>query len=203
MIPARTARLIVRSAGTALVVAVVAVLVAIYLRSEGNGTGAPAPLRQASTTRGTGGEQGSKSNGSASSTGGNGGNGGNGGGGNGGSGGSGSSTCAPPRVCGSPAGAGGSSTSSAPATYTGAVVENPYGPVQVSVTEQGGKLVDVKALQMPTEHALSQEISEHVAPMLRTEALQAQSAEINVVSGATYTSEGFASSLQAALRQAG
>ena len=39
--------------------------------------------------------------------------------------------------------------------------------------------------------------------MLRTEALQAQSAEINVVSGATYTSEGFASSLQAAIRQAG
>ncbi len=89
------------------------------------------------------------------------------------------------------------------ATYTGPVVENPYGPVQVSVTEQGGKIVDVKALQMPTEHALSQEISEHVAPMLRTEALQSQSAEINVISGATYTSESFASSLQAALRQAG
>ena len=88
-------------------------------------------------------------------------------------------------------------------TYTGPVVENPYGPVQVAVAEEGGKIVDVKALQMPTEHALSQEISQQVAPMLRTEVLQAQNAEINVVSGATYTSESYASSLQAALRQAG
>ncbi len=193
MIAAKTVRLVVRSLGTALVVAVVAVLVVIYLRSEGNGTGALAPVRQASTTRSSGsssgGEQGPGSNSSS-----------------GGSAGSGSGPCEPPRVCGSQSSAGGSSASqgsSAPATYTGSVVENPYGPVQVSVTEQGGKIVDVKALQMPTEHALSQEISEHVAPMLRTEALQAQSAEINVISGATYTSEGFASSLQAALRQAG
>lgn len=190
MIAAKTVRLVVRSLSTALVVAVVAVLVVIYLRSEGNGTGALAPVRQASTSRSSGGgEQGSGSNASS-----------------GGSGGSGSGSCEPPRVCGSQAGAGGSSTShgsSAPATYTGPVVENPYGPVQVSVTEQRGKIVDVKALQMPTEHQLSQEISEQVAPMLRTEALQAQSAEINVISGATYTSESFASSLQAALQQVG
>jgi len=195
MIGAKKLRLIRRLAGTAAVIAVVTVLVVIYLRSEGNGTGAQVPVPRTSASRSTGGEQGSKSNGS---------NGGNGG--NGGSGSSGSSTCAPPRVCGSQASAGGSSTSSgssAPATYTGTVVENPYGPVQVSVTEQGGKIVEVKALQLPTEHALSQEISEQVAPMLRTEALQAQSAEINVVSGATYTSEGFASSLQAAIRQVG
>ena len=198
MIGAKTLRLIRRLAGTVAVVAVVTVLVVIYLRSEGKGTGAQALVPRTSASRSTGGEQGSKSNGSTGSTGGN--------GGNGGSGSSGSSTCAPPRVCGSQASAGGSSTapgSSAPATYTGTVVENPYGPVQVSVTEQGGKIVDVKPLQLPTEHALSQEISEQVAPMLRTEALQAQSAEINVVSGATYTSEGFASSLQAAIRQAG
>ena len=113
-----------------LVVAVVAVLVVIYLRSEGNGTGALAPVRQASTTRSSsgssGGEQGSGSNPSS-----------------GGSAGSGSGPCEPPRVCGSQSSAGGSSTShgsSALATYTGSVVENPYGPVQVSVTEQGGKI---------------------------------------------------------------
>jgi uncharacterized protein with FMN-binding domain len=75
--------------------------------------------------------------------------------------------------------------------------------VQVAVAEEGTKIVDVKALQLPTEHARSQEISEQVAPMLRSEALQAQSAEINVVSGATFTSEGFASSLQAALQKVG
>ncbi len=88
-------------------------------------------------------------------------------------------------------------------THSGPVVENPYGPVQVAVAEEGGKIVDVKAVQMPTEHVRSREISEQVAPMLRTEVLQAQSAEINVVSGATYTSESYASSLQAALHQAG
>jgi uncharacterized protein with FMN-binding domain len=83
------------------------------------------------------------------------------------------------------------------------VAENPYGPVQVQVAEEGGKIIDVKALQMPTEHALSQEISTQVAPMLRSEVLQAQSAEISIVSGATYTSESYATSLQGALRQAG
>ncbi len=193
MIGAKTLRLIRRLAGTAAVVAVVAVLVVIYLRSEGNGTGALAPLPRASASRSTGGEQASRSEGATGS--------------NGGSGSSGSGPCGPPRVCGSQAGGtGGSSASSGSSTtktYTGPVVENPYGPVQVEVAEKGGKIVDVKALQLPTEHARSQEISEQVAPMLRTEALQAQSAEINVVSGATYTSEGFASSLQAALRQVG
>jgi uncharacterized protein with FMN-binding domain len=193
MIGAKTLRLIRRVAGTAALVAVVAVLVVIYLRSEGNGTGALAPVPRASASRSTGGEQASRSEAATGS--------------NGGSGSSGSGPCGPPRVCGSQAGgAGGSSASSGSSTtktYTGPVVENPYGPVQVEVAEAGGKIVDVKALQLPTEHARSQEISEQVAPMLRTEALQAQSAEINVVSGATYTSESFASSLQAALRQVG
>lgn len=193
MISAKTLRLIRRFAGTAAVAAVVAVLVVIYLRSEGKGTGALAPVPQASARRSTGGEHGSSSKGST--------------GGNGGSGSPGSGSCEPPRVCSPQAsGAGASSPSrgsSTKVTYTGPVVENPYGPVQVAVAEEGGKIVDVKALQMPIEHARSQEISEGVAPMLRSEALQAQSGEINVVSGATYTSEGYASSLQAALRKAG
>lgn len=210
MIPARTARLIVRSVSTALIVAIVAVLVVIYLRSEGNGTGALASVRQVSATRSAGPEPGSAS--STAGSGGSAGSGSSGSGSNGsgssssGSSNAGSSTCAPPRVCGSGTGAGGSSTSqasSAQVNYTGSVAENPYGPVQVQVTEQGGKIVEVKALQMPTEHALSAEISEKVAPMLRTEALTAQSAEINIISGATYTSESYASSLQAALRQGG
>jgi uncharacterized protein with FMN-binding domain len=189
MIPARTARLIVRCMSTALVIAVVSALVVIYLRSEGNGIGALAPVRQASSTRSTGSEHGSGSTSSNSAS--------------GSSAGSASSTCAPPRVCGSGAGGSSTQTSSTRVTYTGAVAENPYGPVQVQVTEQGGKIVDVKALQMPTEHALSAEISEKVAPMLRTEALQAQGPEISIISGASYTSESYASSLQAALRQGG
>lgn len=193
MIAAKTLRLIRRLASTAAVTAVLVVLVVIYLRSEGNGTGALAPVPRAGASRDTRGEHRSSSNASN--------------GGQGGSDSAGSGSCEPPHVCGPQGGgAAGSSASGAAsrtATYTGPVVENPYGPVQVAVVAQGGKIVDVKALQLPTEHALSQEISEQVAPMLRSEALQAQSAEINVVSGATYTSEGYASSLQAALRQVG
>jgi uncharacterized protein with FMN-binding domain len=174
MISAKTFRLIRRLAGTAAVVALIAVLVVIYLRSEGKGTGALAPVPRASASRSTGAEHGSSSTGSTGSTGG-----------------SGSAGSSPSR---------GSSTTG---TYTGPVVETRYGPVQVAVAEEGTKIVDVKALQLPTEHARSQEISEQVAPMLRSETLQAQSAEINVVSGATFTSEGFASSLQAALQKVG
>jgi uncharacterized protein with FMN-binding domain len=189
LIAAKTLRLIRRVAATAAVVAVVAVLVVIYVRSEGKGTGALAPVPRASASRSTGGEHASSSKGSSGST--------------GGSGSAGSGSCEPPRICGSQAsGTSGSSPSrgsSTTRTYTGPVVETPYGPVQVAVAEEGGKIADVKALQLPTEHPLSREISEQVAPMLRSEALQAQSPEINVVSGATYTSNGYASSLQAAL----
>ncbi len=191
MISAAKLRLIRRIAGTAALAAVIAVLVVIYLRSEGKGTGGLAPLPRASAGSRIGGERGSTSDGT---------------GGSGGSGTSGSGPCLPPRVCGAQAGGSGSSPSSGSSTkvtYTGSVVENPYGPVQVAVTEEGGKIVDVKSLQMPTEHARSQEISEQVAPMLRTEALQAQSAAINIVSGATFTSESYASSLQAALQKGG
>ena len=77
-----------------------------------------------------------------------------------------------------------------------------YGPVQVAVVEQGGRITDVKTPQMPTEHAQSAFISERVAPLLREEVLQAQSAQINIVSGATFTSEGYAESLQQALSHA-
>ena len=190
MITVKTFRLSRRIASTAAVVAVAAVLVVIYLRSEGNGNGALAPVQRASESRSAGGEHGATSKGTA--------------GGTDGSGGTGSGSCEAPRVCGSPPSAsstsGGSPTTG---TYTGPVAETPYGPVQVAVAEQGGKIVDVKALQLPTEHVLSREISEQVAPMLRSEALQAQSAEINVVSGATFTSQAFATSLQAALQQVG
>lgn len=181
VISARKLRLIWRIAGTAVAAAVVAMLVVIYIRSEG--TGARAAVPRVSASSGTGGEQGASTGSSAAPAS------------------SGPGPCAPPRVCGSQTGS--SHGSSAKVTYTGPVAENPYGPVQVQVEEEGGRIIDVKALQMPTEHALSQEISTQVAPMLRSEVLQAQSAEISIVSGATYTSESYATSLQGALRQAG
>jgi uncharacterized protein with FMN-binding domain len=85
----------------------------------------------------------------------------------------------------------------------GPVVRTPYGPVQVEITVDGTRLVDVQALELPTDRRLSQQISAYVAPILSSEALQAQSSRIDVISGATFTSEGYAQSLQAALDSAG
>ncbi len=70
------------------------------------------------------------------------------------------------------------------------------------MTLQGSRIVDVTALQMPTDRQRSAEISQAVAPMLQQEVLQAQSAQIDIVSGASYTSQAYAQSLQSALDQA-
>ena len=85
-------------------------------------------------------------------------------------------------------------------TFTGSVVQNPFGEVEVQVTMSGGKITDVTALQLPT-HGRSGFISQAVAPILQGEAMSAQSANIDTVSGATYTSEAYAQSLQSALDQ--
>ena len=84
-------------------------------------------------------------------------------------------------------------------TVDGPVVNMGWGPVQVAVVLRGTTISDVSALELPTDHPRSAFISQTVAPMLRTEVLQAQSAQINVISGATYTTEAYAQSLQAAL----
>ena len=88
-------------------------------------------------------------------------------------------------------------------TFDGPVVENRFGPVQVRVTVSGDKIVDVQAVELPQDRRRSAEISTYAGPVLRQEALQAQSAQIDLVSGATYTSDSYAQSLQAALDQAG
>jgi uncharacterized protein with FMN-binding domain len=74
-----------------------------------------------------------------------------------------------------------------------------YGDVQVEVTSSAGRITDVAALKLPSDRRRSAEISSYVAPILHNEAMQTQSARIDVVSGATYTSEAYAQSLQAAL----
>ena len=88
-------------------------------------------------------------------------------------------------------------------TVTGPVVSNQYGDVQVQITVSGRQLVDVEALELPSDRRHSQELSDLAGPQLREEALQAQSANIDAVAGATYTSDSYAQSLQAALNQAG
>ena len=94
------------------------------------------------------------------------------------------------------------SSSTATGTYTGPLVANPYGDVQVQITVTNGKITDVQALALPTG-GHSGRISSFVAPLLRTQALTAQSAAIDGVSGATYTSQAYAESLQGALDAAG
>jgi uncharacterized protein with FMN-binding domain len=99
-------------------------------------------------------------------------------------------------------------TSTSAGSSTGRAIDGPdittrYGDVQVRITLQGSRLVDVRALRLPQDRARSARISQTAGPQLRQEALQAQSAHINVVSGASYTSEGYAESLQGALDSAG
>ena len=84
-------------------------------------------------------------------------------------------------------------------TYAGSVVSNRYGEVQVEVTISGGQLVEVTALQLPDGDRHSASISSQVEPWLRDEALTAQSAQIDLISGATYTSRSYVASLQSAL----
>lgn len=87
-------------------------------------------------------------------------------------------------------------------TYTGTAAVTRFGNVQVRVTIAGGKITDVTALQLTDHDGRSVQISAEAAPILRQEALTAQSATIDTVSGATYTSEGYVQSLQSALDQA-
>ena len=93
-------------------------------------------------------------------------------------------------------------TPGAPSVLTGQVVRTPYGPVQVEITLDGAAISDIQALRLPTDRPYSRRISEVVEPMLRQEVLQAQSSRIQLISGATYTSTGYAMSLQSALDQA-
>ena len=99
----------------------------------------------------------------------------------------------------------GSGTGSGSTTRTveGDTVQTRYGPVQLRVTLHGGRITAVKAVQVPEDNPRDQEITGFAVPQLTQEALSAQSAHIDTVSGATYTSEGYIQSLQSALDRAG
>jgi uncharacterized protein with FMN-binding domain len=87
-------------------------------------------------------------------------------------------------------------------TYTGNVVDAQWGVVQVQVVIQNGKITSVQFLQYPNERNRSVEINNYADPILVNEAIQAQSAKVDIVSGATDTSEAFIQSLSNALSQA-
>ncbi len=77
-----------------------------------------------------------------------------------------------------------------------------FGPVQVQITVSGGAITDVQVPQYPSESGRDQQINSRALPVLVKETVQAQSAEVDMVSGATYTSTGYRTSLQSALDQA-
>jgi uncharacterized protein with FMN-binding domain len=127
-----------------------------------------------STSSGTTGTSGSSSSGSSSS-------------GSSGSSGSGSSTAG---------------SNLADGRYTGDAVNTRFGPVQVQITVSGGAITDVTVPQYPNGNGRDQEINQYALPQLVSETMSAQSANISMISGATYTSEGYAQSLQSAIDQA-
>ncbi|HXP55814.1 MAG TPA: FMN-binding protein [Streptosporangiaceae bacterium] len=85
---------------------------------------------------------------------------------------------------------------------TGDVINSPYGPSQVAVTLTGNKITKVTVLQHTDDGMNSQEIDGNALPKLTAETLTAQSAKIDAVSGASYTSAGYIKSLQSALDKA-
>ncbi|MCL4338312.1 FMN-binding protein [Patescibacteria group bacterium] len=87
-------------------------------------------------------------------------------------------------------------------TYTGSVEDAYYGNVQVQVNISGGRITDVTFLQYPNDNGTSRFINSQAMPYLKDEAIQAQNANVNIVSGASDTSMAFQQSLANALSQA-
>jgi len=98
--------------------------------------------------------------------------------------------------------AGATTTGYKDGTYTGSSAQTPYGTVQIAVVVSGGKITDVNFLQMPNDLSSSQERTQYSEPLLKQTTIAKQSANIDFVSGATSTSEGYQMSLQSALNQA-
>jgi uncharacterized protein with FMN-binding domain len=102
----------------------------------------------------------------------------------------------------SPAASGSSGSTLKDGSYTGTSVQTRYGEIQVAVTVSGGRITDVTTPTLQGYDGRSQRINGQAAPLLKQEVLQAQSAKVSMISGATFTSEGYLTSLQSALDQA-
>jgi len=94
-----------------------------------------------------------------------------------------------------PSGSGGSATT----VVNGTSADTRYGPVQVQLHIRGGRIVSATAINYPQGSGRDREINSFAVPILQKETVSAQSAQIDTVSGATFTSEGYKTSLQAAL----
>lgn len=88
-------------------------------------------------------------------------------------------------------------------TVTGSTVQTQWGPVQIRLTISGAAITKVGIVQYPNGNSRDVEIANYAFPVLIRETMSSQSAQIDMVSGATYTSTGYIQSLQSALDQAG
>jgi uncharacterized protein with FMN-binding domain len=114
---------------------------------------------------------------------------------------SGPATAASPSVAAAPTTPGTSSTGGT--TVTGSVAQTRWGPVQVQITVAAGKITNVDVVQYPDGNGRDKEINDYALPILTQATMSAQSANIDMVSGATVTSDGYVQSLQSAIDQAG
>ena len=87
-------------------------------------------------------------------------------------------------------------------SFTGQAVDTRYGAVQVAITVSGGQITDVSVPQYPNTERRDEQINAQAIPILVSETKSAQSAQIDMVSGATFTSDGYTQSLQSAIDQA-
>lgn len=106
-------------------------------------------------------------------------------------------------LSGSSSGSSGSSSSTAAKTYAGDTAQTQWGPVQVQITVKNGKITASDVLQVPSGNPRDDEINSYAVPVLNSEVVATQNANIDMISGATVTSDGYIQSLQSALDQAG
>ena len=166
------------------------VLLFSYHTSTGAGTSLAAPVvAQSGSASGSSGSSGSSSSSPGSGS-------------SGTSGSSGSSGSSSGSSGSSSSSSSGSSSSSAGKTYDGDTAQTRWGPVQVRITVQGDKISNGKAIVYPNNNGRDVEINSYALPVLNQEVVQAQSANIDMVSGATVTSDGYLQSLQSAIDQA-
>jgi uncharacterized protein with FMN-binding domain len=102
----------------------------------------------------------------------------------------------------SPSASGSASSGPKDGSFTGQSTDTRYGPVQVKITVSGGAITAVDVPVYPTESFRDQQINRRAVPQLVSETLKAQSSHIDMVSGATFTSDGYIGSLQSAIDQA-
>lgn len=115
-----------------------------------------------------------------------------------------SAVATPPAAVSSTGTSGGSTSSvSGTSSYTGDAADTRYGPVQVKITVRDGRVTSVTATEYPTSDPRDAQINSYAIPVLNSEASSAGTASIDMVSGATFTSQGYLQSLQSALDKAG